>query len=60
MQLHEVAVVVAETGKQITVAITATAVAVAAATPTITMAVGVVLTTLTTHIKTINARSVGS
>jgi hypothetical protein len=58
MQLHEVAV--AETGKQIMVAIMATAVAVAAATPTVTMAVGVVLATLTTHIETINARSVGS
>jgi hypothetical protein len=55
MQLHEVAVV--ETGKQIAMAITATAVAVAAATPTVTMTVGVILTT---HIKTINARSVGS
>jgi hypothetical protein len=58
MQLHEVAV--AETGKQIAVAITATAVAVAAATPTVTMAVGAILATLTTHIKTINARFVGS
>jgi hypothetical protein len=56
MQLHEVA----ETGKQIAVAITATAVAVAAGTPTVTIAVGVVLATLTTHIKTINARSMGS
>jgi hypothetical protein len=55
MQLHEVAVV--ETDKQIAMSITSTVVAVAAATPTVAMAVGVILTT---HIKIINARSVGS
>jgi hypothetical protein len=60
MQLREVAVAVVETGKQITVAIAATTVTVATTTLTITMAVGVVLATVTTLIKTINVRSVGS
>jgi hypothetical protein len=53
-------VAVVEIGKQIMVAITATAVAVAATTPTVTMAVGIILATLTTHINTINVRSMGS